>query len=75
MEGAERLFSQIGFQKTTIADIAHGLQMSLADVFRLFPTRAKINEAVGRRLLSEVEAAVQDVAKIPAEPARSCAPA
>ena len=57
------MFSQIGFQKATIADIAHELQMSLADVFRLFPTRAKINEAVGRRLLSEVEAAVQDVAK------------
>src|SRR5271165_3157436 len=63
IEAAERLFSQIGFQKTTITDIAHELQMSLADVFRLFPTRAKINEAVGRRLLSEVEAAVQDVAK------------
>jgi AcrR family transcriptional regulator len=61
VEGAERLFSQIGFQKATIADIALELQMSLADVFRLFPTRAKINEAVGRRLLSEVEAAVDNI--------------
>ena len=61
MEGAEHLFSQIGFQKATIADIAHELQMSLAEVFRVFPTRAKINEAVGRRLLSEVEAAVDDI--------------
>ena len=58
IEAAERLFSQVDFQKTTLADIAHELRMSLADVFRLFPTRAKINEAVGRCLLSEVEAAV-----------------
>ncbi len=61
IEAAERLFGQVDFQKTTLADIAHELHMSLADVFRLFPTRAKINEAVGRRLLSEVEAAVDDI--------------
>ena len=63
VEAAERLFSEVGFQKITLADIAHELHMSLADVFRLFPTRAKINEAVGRRLLSEVEAAVDNIVK------------
>ena len=64
IEGAERLFSQVGFQKINLADIAHELRMSLADVFRLFPTRAKINEAVGRRLLSEVEATVDDIVQL-----------
>jgi AcrR family transcriptional regulator len=63
VDAAERLFSQVGFQKTTLADIAHELNMSLADVFRFFPTRVKINEAVGRRLLSEVEVAVDNIVK------------
>ncbi len=61
IEAAERLFGRVDFQKTTLADIADELDMSLTDVFRLFPTRAKINEAVGRRLLSEVEATVDDI--------------
>jgi AcrR family transcriptional regulator len=63
VEAAERLFSEVGFKEATLADIAHELHMSLADVFRLFPTRAKINEAVGRRLLSEVEAKVDNIVK------------
>jgi AcrR family transcriptional regulator len=33
VEAAERLFSEVGFQKITLADIAHELHMSLADVF------------------------------------------
>jgi AcrR family transcriptional regulator len=62
---AERLFSQIGFQKTTIADIAHGLRMSPANVYRFFSAKSEINEAVGRRLLSEIEGAVEEIVKKP----------
>ncbi len=63
VESAERLFSKIGFQKTTVADIARELRMSPANVYRFFSAKAEINEAVGRRLLSEVEAAVDDIVK------------
>jgi AcrR family transcriptional regulator len=63
VESAERLFSQVGFQKTTVADIARELRMSPANIYRFFSAKAEINEAVGRRLLSEVEAAVDDVVK------------
>jgi AcrR family transcriptional regulator len=63
VESAERLFSQIGFQKTTVADIARELRMSPANIYRFFSSKAEINEAVGRRLLSEVEAVVDDVVK------------
>ncbi|MGH9677274.1 MAG: TetR/AcrR family transcriptional regulator, partial [Candidatus Acidiferrum sp.] len=58
-----RLFGQIGFQKTTVGDIARELRMSPANVYRFFSAKAEINEAVGRRLLSEVEAAVNDIVK------------
>ncbi len=63
IEVAERLFGQIGFQKTTVADIARELHMSPANVYRFFSAKAEINEAVARRLLYEVEVAVDEVAK------------
>ncbi len=65
---AERLFSQIGFQKTTVADIARELRMSPANVYRFFAAKSEINEAVGRRLLEEMEGAV---AKIAGRPGRA----
>ncbi len=63
LEIAERLFGQIGFQKTTIADIARELRMSPANVYRFFSAKAELNEAVARRLLGEIEVAVADIAK------------
>ncbi|MEA2894349.1 MAG: hypothetical protein QOI05_5142, partial [Bradyrhizobium sp.] len=33
---AERLFREIGYQKTTVADIAKVLRMSPANVYRFF---------------------------------------
>ena len=65
LEAAERLFGQIGFQKTTVADIAHNLRMSPANVYRFFTSKAEIHEAVGRRLLSEIEEAVDDIVQQP----------
>ncbi|SFK62415.1 DNA-binding transcriptional regulator, AcrR family [Methylocapsa palsarum] len=63
VEVAENLFRQLGFQKTTVADIARELQMSPANVYRFFASKSEINEAVARRLLVEIETAVKDVAK------------
>lgn len=52
---AERLFREIGYQKTTVADIAKSLAMSPANVYRFFASKHQINEAVGKRLVGEVE--------------------
>lgn len=60
---AERLFSEIGFEKTTIADIARELRMSPANVYRFYSAKAEINEAVGRRLLGLTEAAGDSIVK------------
>jgi AcrR family transcriptional regulator len=58
---AERLFDQFGFQKTTVADIARELTMSPANVYRFYATKAEINEAVARKILSEIEAALHGI--------------
>jgi AcrR family transcriptional regulator len=70
IEVAERLFAQIGFQKTTVADIARELRMSPANVYRFFSAKAEINEAVCRRLLCEAEAAIGEIAKSSGAPSK-----
>jgi AcrR family transcriptional regulator len=54
---AERLFRDIGYQKTTVADIAKTLRMSPANVYRFFDSKRSITAGVARRLMGEVEQA------------------
>src|SRR5258706_909412 len=62
---AERLFRQIGYQKTTVADIAKELRMSPANVYRFFDSKKAIHEGVARGLMGEVEQAAQTIASQP----------
>ena len=62
---AERLFREIGYQKTTVADIAKLLRMSPANVYRFFPSKDAIRQGVAFRLMSEVEAAARAIAAEP----------
>jgi AcrR family transcriptional regulator len=66
---AERLFRTLGYQKTTVGDIAKELEMSPANVYRFFTSKAEIRDAVGRQLMGEVESAVAEIAGR-ADPAR-----
>jgi AcrR family transcriptional regulator len=59
---AERLFREIGYQKTTVADIAKLLRMSPANVYRFFDSKKAIHEGVARTLMGGVEDAAQAVA-------------
>jgi AcrR family transcriptional regulator len=59
---AERLYREIGYQKTTVADIARELDMSPANVYRFFRSKDEINDAVGHRLLDEVISAAAAIA-------------
>jgi len=59
---AERLFRQIGYQKTTVADIAKELRMSPANVYRFFDSKKAIHEGVARGLMGEVEIEAQKIA-------------
>jgi AcrR family transcriptional regulator len=58
---AERLFRQLGYQKTTVADIAKELRMSPANVYRFFDSKKSIHEGVCRDLMGEVEEAAQAI--------------
>lgn len=62
---AERLFREIGYQKTTVADIAKVLRMSPANVYRFFDSKKAIHEGVARGLMGEVEEATQAIAAKP----------
>jgi AcrR family transcriptional regulator len=58
---AERLFREIGYTKTTVADIAKVLRMSPANVYRFFDSKKAIHEGVARGLMGEVEVAAQAI--------------
>jgi AcrR family transcriptional regulator len=62
LAAAWRLFRQIGYQKTTVADIAKELHMSPANVYRFFDSKKAIQEGVARGLMGEVEDLVHTVA-------------
>jgi AcrR family transcriptional regulator len=62
---AERLFREIGYQKTTVADIAKVLRMSPANVYRFFDSKKSIHEGVARGLMGEVEDAAQTIVDMP----------
>src|ERR1700738_4884499 len=59
---AERLFRQLGYQKTTVADIAKELRMSPANVYRFFDSKKAIHEGVARALMGGVEDATEECA-------------
>jgi AcrR family transcriptional regulator len=60
---AERLFREIGYQKTTVADVARALRMSPANVYRFFDSKKSIHLGVVRRLMGQVEAESQAIAQ------------
>jgi AcrR family transcriptional regulator len=68
VEAAEALFLRLGYAKTAVADIAADLKMSPANVYRFFPSKNAIVEAICQRCLSEVEEQAWAIAraKVPA---------
>ncbi len=62
---AERLFRSMGYQKTAVADIARELGMSPANVYRFFPSKSAINEAIADRLLTALHASLRAIAGRP----------
>jgi AcrR family transcriptional regulator len=52
---AETLFKRLGFAKTTVADIAAELGMSPANVYRFFPSKHAIVEAICKRCVGEID--------------------
>src|SRR5437763_6496135 len=66
IETAEALFRRLGFAKTAVADIAAELGMSPANVYRFFPSKNAIVEAICQRCLAELEAEAWAVVRLKA---------
>src|SRR5712675_1870837 len=63
MDTAEALFRRLGFGKTAVADIAAELRMSPANVYRFFPSKNAIVEAICQRCLGELDEKAWAVAR------------
>lgn len=63
MQAALQLYCEIGHHKTTVADIARRLSMSSANVYRFFPSKRSIEEAVVGALLDQTVSAAAEAAR------------
>ena len=63
METAETLFRRLGFAKTAVADIAAELRMSPANIYRFFPSKTAIVQAMCQRCLNELEEKIWQIAR------------
>jgi AcrR family transcriptional regulator len=70
VQAAVRLHSEIGFRKTTVADIARAASMSPANVYRFFPSKQAIEEAVVADLFESVSTAATLAARSGSAPER-----
>ena len=59
---AVRLFREVGYHKTTVADIAKAMRMSPANIYRFFESKKAIHESAARFLMGEVETAARTIA-------------
>lgn len=69
LDAAQRLYERLGFEKTTVGDVARELGMSPANLYRSFPNRRAIDEAVAKRRLTVIEdAAWREARRAPDDP-------
>lgn len=61
------LFRQLGFRKTTVADIAEALGMSSANIYRFFPSKDALTEAICRNMLGALVETARAAAAEPAD--------
>jgi AcrR family transcriptional regulator len=61
LDVAEEQFRRVGYGKTAVGDIAQELGMSSANIYRFFPSKSAINEAICNRMLAESHAIMQAI--------------
>lgn len=65
LDKAKELFTRFGPMRTTVADIARGLGMSSANVYKFFPNKNAIIEAVGQRFMADLHRQLIPLTKTP----------
>lgn len=63
VEKADELFHQYGYGKTTVADIAHELGMSSANIYKFFPSKEAIVEVCAERSLAKTKERLIEIQK------------
>ncbi len=63
---AEEHFRRIGYAKTAVADIAQAMGMSPANVYRFFPSKLAINDALCAKIMRETDALITSIVERPA---------
>jgi len=65
LEAARNRFTQYGFNKTTMAEIAQDCKMSASNIYRFFPSKLDIAAALASCCLSDEQAVLQLVVSDP----------
>jgi len=65
LDTAEDVLRRFGPAKTTVVDVARALQVSHGSIYRHFPTKAALRDAVAERWLSRVSAPLAGIAAEP----------
>jgi AcrR family transcriptional regulator len=68
LEVTEDVLRRFGLAKATVVDVARALDVSHGSVYRHFPSKASLREAVAKRWLERVSTPLSEIAKS-AEPA------
>jgi AcrR family transcriptional regulator len=68
VQAAIHLYREIGHRKTTVADIARSSSMSSANVYRFFPSKRAVEEAVVAEFLDEFTKAAAEAANSEGSP-------
>ena len=63
LEVTEDVLRRYGLAKATVVDVARALDVSHGSVYRHFPSKALLREAVAKRWLERLNAPLQDIAE------------
>lgn len=65
LEVTEDVLRRFGLAKATVVDVARALDVSHGSVYRHFPSKASLREAVAKRWLDRVSAPLAEIAESP----------
>lgn len=69
MQAAEEVLRRYGPAKTTVVDVARTLDVSHGSVYRHFPSKAALRDAVTRRWLDRISAPLEEIVAETGDPA------
>src|SRR5215216_4645355 len=69
LEVTEDVLRRFGLAKATVVDVARALDVSHGSVYRHFPSKASLRDAVAKRWLERVSAPLDEIAKEQGPPA------